>query len=120
MEVENRWGNTKYLLTHLIPGKQPVYQRITGSKSYYQACQILGFEHLESQANEVDEKIGIIGENEIQSRRGKKNKAATEAERNHSKIRKINIEAQKPWPERAVQIEPDVALAVQTWGCDGL
>ncbi|KAG0650647.1 tRNA-dihydrouridine(20) synthase [Hyphodiscus hymeniophilus] len=111
MEVENRWGNTKYLLTHLIPGKQPVYREITSSKSYYQACHILGFEHLEAQAKAVDEKIGITGDNEIQSRRGKKNKAASSIQENHSKIRKLNTENQKPLAEIRLQNEPVIALA---------
>jgi tRNA-dihydrouridine synthase 2 len=112
MEVENRWGNTKYLLTHLIPGKQSIYREITTSKSYHQACKMLGFEHLEARAEEVDEKIGITGENEIQSRRGKKNKAAMATGGNHSKIRKIDFEDQKPFSEGGTQNEPVIALAV--------
>jgi tRNA-dihydrouridine synthase 2 len=113
MEVENRWGNTKYLLTHLIPGKQPVYREITTSKSYFQACHMLGFEHLEAQAKEVDEKIGITGENEIQSRRGKKNKATmAPGEGNHSKIRKIEAEDAKPVSEIGIQNEPEPAIAL--------
>ena len=112
MEVENRWGNTKYLLTHLIPGKLPVYREITSSKSYYQACHILGLDHLEARANEVDKILGITGETEIQSRRGKKNKATMEARENNSKIRKIDTEDQKPLPESGIQNEAVVALAV--------
>jgi tRNA-dihydrouridine synthase 2 len=114
MEVENRWGNTKYLLTHLIPGKQPIYREITTSKSYFQACHMLGFEHLEVQAKDVDEKIGITGENEIQSRRGKKNKATMAPGGNHSKIRKIEAEDSKLLSERGIQNVPVpvVALAV--------
>jgi tRNA-dihydrouridine synthase 2 len=115
MEVENRWGNTKYLLTHLIPGKLPVYREITSAKSYFQACHVLGFEHLESQAKKVDERVGITGENEIQSRRGKKNKAATMDEgNNRNKLRKIEAETSKPSIESGIQneAEPQVALAV--------
>lgn len=112
MEVDNRWGNTKYLLTHIIPGKQPVYREITSSKSYSQACRILGLEHLEAQAKEVDERIGITGENEIQSRRGKKNKAPTDVGGNQSKIRKLDTEDQKPLSGTGIQNEPAVALAV--------
>jgi tRNA-dihydrouridine synthase 2 len=112
MEVENRWGNTKYLLTHLIPGKQPVYREITSSKSYSQACRMLGLEHLEAQAKEIDERIGITGENEIQSRRGKKNKAPMDAGGNQSKKPKLVTEDQKSLPETGIQNEPAVALAV--------
>lgn len=112
MEVENRWGNTKYLLTHLIPGKHAVYREITTSKSYHQACKMLGFESLEAQASEVDERLGIAGENEIQSRRGKKNKAAMAPGGNHSKICKIDSKDEKPLSERGIQNEPAIALTV--------
>jgi tRNA-dihydrouridine synthase 2 len=112
MGVENRWGNTKYLLTHLIPGKHPVYRKITTSKSYSQACRMLGLEHLEAQAKEVDEKLGITGENEIQSRRGKENKAAMAAGGNHSKIRKIEAEGSKQLSERGIQNEPEPVMAL--------
>ena len=86
LEVENRWGNTKYLLNHLIPGKQPVYREITTSKSYHHACRILGLEHLEAQAKEVDERLGITPETESQGRRGKRNKTAMAATWNRSKF----------------------------------
>jgi tRNA-dihydrouridine synthase 2 len=74
LEVENRWGNTKYLLNHLIPGKRPEYREVTTSRSYHQVCKILGLEHLESQAREVDEKLGITPDTEYQGRKAKKNK----------------------------------------------
>jgi tRNA-dihydrouridine synthase 2 len=72
LEVENKWGNTKYLLNHLIPGKQPEYQQVTTSKSYTQICKVLGFHDLEAQAREVDEKIGMDPEGEILGRRQQK------------------------------------------------
>lgn len=79
MKVENRWGNTKFLLGHLIPGKAPVFREMTHSKSYFQACKLLGLEHLEAQAKETDEKLGITPETEYQGRKGKKNKTAMAA-----------------------------------------
>ncbi|KAL7628209.1 tRNA-dihydrouridine synthase 2 [Parahypoxylon ruwenzoriense] len=59
MEVENRYGNTKYLLGQLIPGKQPVYRRISACKSYTKVCETLGFGHLIERAQEVDISLGI-------------------------------------------------------------
>lgn len=59
MEVENRWGNTKYLLGHLIPGKDPVYRQITASKTYTNICEILQLPHLLIQANEIDKKLEL-------------------------------------------------------------
>jgi tRNA-dihydrouridine synthase 2 len=112
MEVENRWGNTKYLLNHLIPGKLPVYREITASKSYQQACQILGFEHLEVQAKEVDERIGITPESQmLQGKRGRKNKTAMAAGGNPSKIRSIETQEKKPLSDRGIQSQPVMALS---------
>lgn len=80
MDVENRWGNTKYLLTHIIPGKNPVYRTITMSKSYLQACQILGLEHLEARARIVDEVLGILRDGQIPEGKKRKNMSALPAD----------------------------------------
>merc|ERR1711939_1106087 len=112
LEVENRWGNTKYLLNHLIPGKQAVYREVTASKSYSQVCRILGFEHLETLAKEVDEKIGITPETEAQGRRGRKNKSAMAAGGNQGKIRSSEGSGKKSLSERGVENQPSVALNV--------
>ncbi|KAK6864456.1 Dihydrouridine synthase [Apiospora arundinis] len=58
MDVENRFGNTKYLLCQLIPGKQPEYKLISACKSYTKTCEMLGFEHLLERARDVDNKLG--------------------------------------------------------------
>lgn len=59
MEVENKFGNTKYLLCHIIPGKQPEYRLISACKSYTKTCEMLGFEHLLEQARDIDSKLEI-------------------------------------------------------------
>ncbi|KIW19716.1 hypothetical protein PV08_00290 [Exophiala spinifera] len=41
ISVENRYRNTKFLLSQLMPGKNPKYQRIQMSKSYSEALAIL-------------------------------------------------------------------------------
>lgn len=107
-EVENRWGNTKFLLTQMIPGKKAVYREVMSAKSYQQVCQILGWEHLEARAKEVDEAIGITPENEHQGQRGKKNKTAMAAGGNQGKIRS----EKKVLSERGVQAQPLVALSM--------
>jgi tRNA-dihydrouridine synthase 2 len=104
LEVENRFGNTKYLLNHLIPGKQPVYREIATSRSYHQVCQMLGLEHLESQAKEIDEKLGITPETQaLQGGRGERNKSAMAAGGNQSKIRSIEAEKKKGLSERGIK-----------------
>jgi len=109
MEVENRWGNTKYLLGHLIPGKVPIYQQMTGSKSYHQACKVLALEQLEAQAEETDERLGITLETEYQGRKGKKNKSAIAAGGIQGKVRH---EPKKSLSERGIPNRAAVALNV--------
>lgn len=115
LEVENRFGNTKYLLGHLVPGKLPVYREITAAKSYHQVCEMLGLGKFEVLAKEVDEKIGIIPGAEPQSKRGKKNKSALAAGGNQGKIRSLESGKKKSLSERGIpgiQNQPTVALNV--------
>jgi tRNA-dihydrouridine synthase 2 len=112
LEVENRWGNTKYLLNHLIPGKRPEYQQVTTSKGYHQTCKVLGLEHLEARAKEVDEWLGITPETESQGRKGRKNKSAMAAGGNQGKIRSIETEEKRATSERGIQNQSPVALAI--------
>jgi len=59
MEVENKWGNTKFLLSQIIPGKDPCYTKATQTKSYQQCINAMGFEELNEMAREVDEALGM-------------------------------------------------------------
>ncbi|KAI9720361.1 MAG: hypothetical protein M1812_002866 [Candelaria pacifica] len=59
LEVENRWGNTKFLLGQLIPGKEAAYRRVTGAKSYQELCDILDLGDLEHEAADVDRRLGL-------------------------------------------------------------
>jgi tRNA-dihydrouridine synthase 2 len=101
LEVENRWGNTKYLLNHLIPGKRPEYQQVTASKSYTQVCKVLGFQNLEAQARKIDEMIGIDPEGEVLGRRQqkkqnlRKNQSAAAAGGGQSKKQKKKVRAER-------------------------
>ena len=44
MKVENKWGNTKFLLGQLIPGKEACHRAICMSKSHVEGLQVLGFD----------------------------------------------------------------------------
>ena len=102
LELQNRFGNTKYLLNHLVPGKQEVHREMTQAKSYHQVCSLLGLEHLEAEAKEVDEKLGLTPETQaLIGRRGKKNKSAMAAGGQQGKIR--TQKEKKPLSERGVQ-----------------
>ncbi|KAL2366680.1 hypothetical protein RJZ56_000265 [Blastomyces dermatitidis] len=86
LQCENKWGNTKYLLNMLIPGKERAFNAAKQSKSYQEGCRVLGFEDLIARAKEVDAIIGRTpldayadaeeqGESvSLQKRKNKKNK----------------------------------------------
>ncbi|KAI8940559.1 hypothetical protein NX059_004236 [Plenodomus lindquistii] len=60
--VENRWGNTKYLLGQMIPGKEKAYAAMNKSKCYVDVIQALGLEDVDelmAQAKTVDKHLGI-------------------------------------------------------------
>ncbi|KAF2858770.1 FMN-linked oxidoreductase [Piedraia hortae CBS 480.64] len=44
MRVENRWGNTKFLLGQMIPGKADEYRSMTHSRSYSELVKALGYD----------------------------------------------------------------------------
>lgn len=95
MEVENRWGNTKYLLGQMIPGKSALYKGMTQSKSYSELIQILGYaEELGTMAKELDERLEINqNRKETKADRKAKNKAASKpATDGAQKIEKVSTE----------------------------
>ncbi|KAF3035980.1 hypothetical protein E8E11_003545 [Didymella keratinophila] len=60
--VENRWGNTKYLLGQMIPGREDAYKKMNQSKCYADVIKALGLEEedgLLEKAKVVDEHLGI-------------------------------------------------------------
>jgi tRNA-dihydrouridine synthase 2 len=59
MEVENRWGNTKYLLGQMIPGKQPLYQKMTAAKSYSDLVMLFEYSDLAEKAKIADQQLGL-------------------------------------------------------------
>ena len=54
LDLENKYGNTKHMLTQLVPGKLPTYRAVMPCKSYTRLCETLGFDHLLDRAREVD------------------------------------------------------------------
>lgn len=61
LSVENKWGNTKFLLSQLMPGKHPAYQKVQMTKSYSECAEILELKHpdIVSKSKEVDHIIGL-------------------------------------------------------------
>lgn len=59
LQVENRFGNTKYLLNMMIPGKNKEFQEAKASRTYSDCCHILKFDDLIPLAIRVDEVLGL-------------------------------------------------------------
>lgn len=58
IECENKWGNTKFMMNIFIPGKDRTYKHAKLARNYEELCQMLGFEDLVPQAQQVDVIIG--------------------------------------------------------------
>ncbi|KAJ4986002.1 dihydrouridine synthase [Stagonosporopsis vannaccii] len=62
VQVENRWGNTKYLLGQMIPGREDAYKAMNRSKCYTDVIKALGLEDVDDlleKAKIVDQHLGI-------------------------------------------------------------
>jgi tRNA-dihydrouridine synthase 2 len=62
LQVENRWGNTKYLLGQMIPGREKAYVAMNKSKCYADVIVALGLEDIDGlleNAKVVDQHLGI-------------------------------------------------------------
>lgn len=62
LDTHNKWGNTKYMLTQIVPGKQPAYKRVQTTKSYTALCEMLELNGLLERAKEVDIVLGLAPE----------------------------------------------------------
>ena len=61
LSVENKWGNTKFLLSQLMPGKNSGYQKVQMSRSYSECAPILDLNNSDilSKCTEVDHILGL-------------------------------------------------------------
>lgn len=60
MEVENKFHNTKFMLTQMVPGKSPKYKELTPCKSYGKIVEVLGLTELEELAKKTDELMKLV------------------------------------------------------------
>ena len=115
LEVENKWGNTKFLLNQLMPGKAEEFRKVVTCMSYRQVCEVLELHDLVDLARGVDERLGLNEEKETKSMRRAKhrNQSAQAAGGNLGKQRSIDKESRSPLSERGVGTIPAMpAMAV--------
>ena len=106
VEVHNRWGNTKFLLAHLIPGKTDEGKKVANSKGYRHVCEILNLEDLIDAARELDERLGMdenrVTKAMVRSANKNSNKSAQAAGGNMAAERKIEKSQHSPLSERGL------------------
>lgn len=88
LAVENRWANTKFLLTQFIPGKDPCFMAATRSKSFEQLVTAVGMESLAQQARELDERCGFGNSEDVSApkRQSKSSPGQEESSRKKAKV----------------------------------
>jgi tRNA-dihydrouridine synthase 2 len=84
LQVANRWGNTKYLLGQMIPGRDSCYIPMNKSKCYTDVIKALGLEDVDDlleQAKAVDGRLNLGLEQESRaSKRARAKEAMKESE----------------------------------------
>lgn len=117
LEVENRYGNTKFLLSQLMPGKVEASRQVTGCHSYRQVCEVLGLHDLIDLAKDVDERLGINENKETKAMKKAKHKLNTgsvhAASGHMAKQRKLDRSSQSSRSERGIkshQLIPAMAV----------
>lgn len=93
LEVENKFGNTKFMLTQTVPGKEAVYRELSACKSYTRTCEIFGFDDLVERAREVDLSLDIDPGNSGKKKNKKVNTVALAASGQTAKSRKLTSSA---------------------------
>ncbi|KAI5289773.1 hypothetical protein KEM54_003246 [Ascosphaera aggregata] len=119
LQVENRWGNTKYLLNMLVPGrgKDKVYNSAKTTHSYQDCCLLLGFDDLMDRARVCDELLGRAGrlslescevklQSEIMDGRQDKNQATERILKENESARAAGENTQRTIRERALRASP--------------
>ena len=114
IQSENRWGNTKYLLNMLMPGKDKKFKPAKASRTYEDCCRILEFDDLIPAAREVDDILGL-------AKRAAKSEAVQKALDSNATARaaggstkpKMTAESSGPGPIRSGAGAPKPELAVR-------
>lgn len=115
LEVENRWGNTKFLLAQIIPGKQPAGKAVQTARSYGDLVKALGYEaddDIRELAKDVDRRLEI-GEAEKPKMTKAERKAANKAAQTNGtsdRARGQSAASKKRTAEAAeLEMPPDIA-----------
>lgn len=79
MGIDNRFGNTKFLLGQMVPGKEKVYRPSIQARSYAALCKALEMDHLIDLASATDASVGLDAEVVEKLSKKQKNKSNASA-----------------------------------------
>ncbi|KAK3940080.1 dihydrouridine synthase [Diplogelasinospora grovesii] len=113
MEVENKLGNTKFMLNQMIPGKVPVFKEMMTCKTFTQTCRALGFEHLMERAKETDEILGLAVKevNQPKQRQPKGEQKSNKADKKRKRDNDEAHAANKRLVPKVAETREDAVLA---------
>jgi tRNA-dihydrouridine synthase 2 len=80
LDVHNKFGNTKYLLCQIVPGKKPEYKQIIPCKNYAHLCEVFELKDDMERAQELDRQV------EAERESAKADKKAKAAKANNSAL----------------------------------
>ncbi|MCJ1414334.1 hypothetical protein MMC32_000660 [Xylographa parallela] len=102
VEVDNRWGNTKFLLSQLMPGKAEAAKRCQQAKNYRQVCEILELDDLYDKARDLDDRLGITQRAGQAVEKAKKQNQSAKAAGRHSGAHHENQEERGILAQRGI------------------
>lgn len=79
LDVHNKFGNTKYLLCQIVPGKKPEYKKVAPCKTYVQLCELFELKDDMERARDLDRQIDADRESAKAVKKAKANDSALAA-----------------------------------------
>lgn len=76
IRVENKFGNTKYLLNMMVNSKEKEFKASKQARNYVDACRLLHFDDLIPAAMEVDQILGLGNKETISQDKEKETKSS--------------------------------------------
>ncbi|KAF2662974.1 FMN-linked oxidoreductase [Lophiostoma macrostomum CBS 122681] len=118
LQVENRWGNTKYLLGQMIPGKDKCYADMNRAKCYadvIQALKLQDVDDLLEQARAVDGRLGIPPQESKAAKKARVREAAKDGAQESEVKEKRKAEESQPDAKRLKlpEVPTDIQIITQ-------
>ncbi|EXJ87066.1 tRNA-dihydrouridine synthase 2 [Capronia epimyces CBS 606.96] len=128
ISVENKWSNTKFLLSQLMPGKNPAYQPVQMSRSYSQALSILEISDGEmvEKAKEVDHILSLdapkVTKTDIKRQNKQQNKEAHQKKQDKKRALEQSDHQTEPGcnPSQERTKKQKVEIAAENAGFEGV